>query len=88
MGCRNRKRPTLGDKEDLFQEKGDKSITLAKYIAIAMPVISIYVFFIKTQHGRGLGSFPIFFRQSAGVQFFVLLGHFTNHKWAHTPFMQ
>jgi hypothetical protein len=30
MEGQNRKRPALGDKADLFQEKGDKSITLIK----------------------------------------------------------
>jgi len=34
----NRKRPTLGDKVGLLQEKGDKSITLAKIYAIDVPL--------------------------------------------------
>ena len=36
--CHNRKRPTFGDKVDLLQEKGDKSITLAEINAIDVPL--------------------------------------------------
>ena len=34
----NRKRPTLGDKVGLLQEKGDKSITLIEIVAIDVPL--------------------------------------------------
>jgi hypothetical protein len=48
--CHNRKRPTLGDKVDLLQEKGDKSKTLTVRNAIDVPTYQINVFFKKTQH--------------------------------------
>jgi hypothetical protein len=40
----NGKRSTLGDKVDLFQEKGDKSYTLALNNASAMPVFFFVAF--------------------------------------------
>jgi hypothetical protein len=48
--CRNRKRPALGDKAGLFQEKGDKSITLAIGLAIPMPFLCIMIFSRQAQH--------------------------------------
>jgi hypothetical protein len=74
-GGYKRKRPTLGDKVDLFQEKGDKSITLSFYNAIGMPFFFFIVFFKKTQHRSGADSFPDFIHPNARVQFFVLLAH-------------
>ncbi|KPK36735.1 MAG: hypothetical protein AMK70_01275 [Nitrospira bacterium SG8_35_1] len=44
----------MGDKADLFQEKGDKSITLTKNIAIAMPFsFSVCCFFYKNAAKTG-----------------------------------
>ena len=40
----NRKRPTLGDKVDLLQEKGDKSITLNFINANVVPFYEKYTF--------------------------------------------
>jgi hypothetical protein len=48
--CHNRKRPTLGDKVGLLQEKGDKSITLNVINAIDVPTYKTNVFYEKTQH--------------------------------------
>jgi hypothetical protein len=45
--CHNRKRPTLGDKADLLQEKGDKSITLTEINAIDVPFYQISIFYKK-----------------------------------------
>jgi hypothetical protein len=64
----------LGDKADLFQEKGDKSITLNKFNAIGVPFFSFVVFLKKSQHRRGLYPFSIFSRMPPWVQFFVLPG--------------
>jgi hypothetical protein len=52
----NGKRPTLGDKVDLFQEKGDKSITLTCCKAIAVPVYFKTAFFKKNVQQRGFHS--------------------------------
>jgi hypothetical protein len=78
----------LGDKADLFQEKGDKSITLTKYIASAMPFYFSVVFLIKMQQRRGIYYFVTFSCRSSRVQFFVLLGHFTTRIWAYGVFVQ
>jgi hypothetical protein len=40
----NRKRPTLGDKVGLLQEKGDKSITLTFINANVVPFYKKYTF--------------------------------------------
>lgn len=60
---------------DLFQEKGDKSITLDYFNAIGVPFFSSVVFFKKSQHRRGLYPLAIFSRMPPRVQFFVLPGY-------------
>ncbi len=72
----NRKRPTLGDKADLFQEKGDKSITLAFSFAKGVPFIIFNIFFYQTHYWGGTRPYRIFCRETILVQIIVLLAHF------------
>ena len=63
---------------DLFQEKGDKSITLDWFIAIGVPFFSFVVFFKKSQHRRGLYPIVIFSRMPPRYNFLyfrVILEH-------------
>jgi hypothetical protein len=48
----------LGDKADLLQEKGDKSITLIKIYANAVPNFMEINFLNGTQHRSGIHPFP------------------------------
>ena len=73
----------MGDKVGLLQEKGDKSITLAKISAIGVPLHKINIFCIKNSVLEPIPPLSHIYFRMGKVQFFVLLGvHFNepNHK--------